>query len=112
MTQLEQLGRKRMRIPQPTLVAAVAVVTIAMVSAAIIGDLSEGPAILMAPIVPATYLLWSMFTGGPHGVTIGWYQQAAAIFVIGVVMWWAIFEVCRRLWNLVRPEPTATRPPP
>jgi hypothetical protein len=52
-----------------------------------------------------------MFTGGPHGVSIGWYQQVATIFVIGVAMWWAIFEVCRRLWNRLRPEPNATRPP-
>jgi hypothetical protein len=97
-------------MPPRTLIAAIAVVTIAMVSAVTIEDLSEGPPILMAPIVPAMYLLWSMFTGGPHGVTIGWYQQAASIFVIGVAIWWAIFEICRRVWNRMRPQPAATRP--
>lgn len=94
-----------------TFVAAVVFVSIGMVSAVVVGDLSAGPAaILMAPIVPAMVVLWSMFTGGAHGVSIGWYQQAAAIFVIGVAMWWATFEACRWLWNRIRPGKNATRP--
>ena len=99
-------------MPHRTFVAAVGFVTIGMVGAVVVEDVFNGPAgILAAPIVPAMVLLWSMFTGGPHGVSIGWYQQVAAIFVIGVAMWWAIFEACRRLWNRLRPEPNATRPP-
>lgn len=101
-----------MRTPHRTFVAAVGLVIIGMVGAVVVEDVFSGPAgILGAPIVPAMVLLWSMFPGGPHGVSIGWYQQAAAIFVIGVAMWWAIFEACRRLWNRLRSEPNATRPP-
>ena len=100
-----------MRKPHRTFVAAVGLVSIGMVAAIVVGDVSNGPAgILMAPILPAMVVLWSMFTGGPHGVSIGWYPQAVAVFVIGVAMWWAVFEACRRLWNRLRPEPKATRP--
>ena len=101
-----------MRKPYRTFVAAVGLVSIGMVVAVVVEDVFHEPAgILAAPIMPAMVLLWFMFLGGPHGVSIGWYQQAAAIFVIGVAMWWAILEACRRLWNRLRPEPNTTRPP-
>jgi cobalamin synthase len=101
-----------MRMPtwRSSFVAALVVVTIAMFSAAVLGNVSKGP-IVTAPIVPAMYLIYAMFIGGPHGDTLGYYQEASLIFVIALLLWWALFEGCRQLWTRLGSRPTATRPP-
>jgi hypothetical protein len=91
-------------------VAALVVVTIAMFSATFLEDVSEGRPIIAAPIMPAVYLFYAMFIGGPHGSTLHRYQEAGLIFVIALIIWWALFEGLRQLWNHLRPEPKASPP--
>lgn len=56
---------------------------------------------LAAPLIPAVNVLASFFTGGSHGMSLSRNQALAAIFGIGLVIWWIVVEACRRLWGRV-----------
>jgi hypothetical protein len=93
-------------IPNPvrSFLAALGLVTVAMAGFVTLEDPDSGrswPAVA-APLVPAAYVLASFFTGGIHGMSLPRLQALAAIFGIGLLMWWAIIEGCRRVWSLAR----------
>jgi hypothetical protein len=56
---------------------------------------------LAAPLRPA-FVVAYVLGGGPHGLPGKWSYDVLVTFVIALAMWWAVLEICRRLWNLLR----------
>lgn len=83
---------------------AFAIVAVAMIAGLYFDDpVAEREFPLVAILViPAVYVFASFFTGGAHGVDLPMYQQAAAVFVIALLMWWVALEACRRVLRFAR----------
>lgn len=56
---------------------------------------------LAAPLMPAFLIAFGL-GGGPHGLSGKWWYDVTVTPVIALAMWWAVLEICRRLWNLLR----------